>query len=144
VCPSVEQNEIDIFRILKEDGKYNWKCTCSTNGLYVFWKEKHLNLCGFFFSMKLAFLLFYGNFNISSYSKEHFLDQIKCILGFPMYPLIECNGLGTTLNSLIFLCHMTIQTVPASFGVVLLHLYYEMKKLMSHIHLKLLTYPGTM
>jgi hypothetical protein len=66
VCPSVKQNEIDKYRVSIKDGKYTWKWTCSTHGLYVFWKENHPNLCAF--SIKLTFLQFYLNFITSSYS----------------------------------------------------------------------------
>jgi hypothetical protein len=90
VCPSVEQNEIDIYRVLTKDRKYTWKWTCSTHGLYVFWKENHPTLRGFF-STKLTFVQFYVNFITSSYSSKQFLDQSECILGFLMYQLFE-NG----------------------------------------------------
>jgi hypothetical protein len=76
VCPFVEQNEIDIYRVLIKDEKYSWKWTCSTHGLYVFWKENHPNLR--VFSTKLTFLQFYVN----SWSTKGFLDQTKCIWVF--------------------------------------------------------------
>jgi hypothetical protein len=90
VCPSVEQNEIDMYRVLTKDGKYTRKWTCSTNGLYVFWKENHLNLC--VFSTKLTFLQFYVNFITSSYSTKQFFDQTECILCFLMYQLLEYHS----------------------------------------------------
>jgi hypothetical protein len=90
VCPSVEQNEIDIYCVVTKDGKYTWKWTCSTHGLYVFWKENHPNLR--VFSTKLTFLQFYVNFITSSYSTKQFLDQTECILVFLVYRLFECHG----------------------------------------------------
>jgi hypothetical protein len=90
VCPSVEQNEMDIYRVSIKDGKYTLKWTCSTHGLYVFWKKNHPNLCAF--STKLAFLQFYVNLITSSYSTKQFLDQTECILCFLMYQLFECHG----------------------------------------------------
>jgi hypothetical protein len=90
VCPSVEQNEIDIYRLLIKGGKYTWKWTCSMHGLYVFWKKSHPNL--HVFSTKLTFSQIYGNFIISVYSTEQFVDQIECIFVFLMYPLFECHG----------------------------------------------------
>jgi hypothetical protein len=85
MCPSVEQNEIDIYRVSIKDGKYTWKWTCSMHGLYVFWKENHPNF--YAFSMKLTFLQFYVNF-----ITKQFLDQTKYILCFLMYQLLECHG----------------------------------------------------
>jgi hypothetical protein len=92
VCPSVEQNEIDIYRVLIKEGKYTLKWTCSTHGLYVFWKENHPNLC--VFSTKLTFLQCYVSFITSSYSTKQLLDQTvcTCILCFLMYQLFECHG----------------------------------------------------
>jgi hypothetical protein len=92
VCPSVEQNEIDIYCVLIKDGKYTWKWTCSTHGLYVFWKENHPNLC--VFSMKLTFLQFYVNFITSSYSTKQFLDQTECILCLLIYISYSMPWLG--------------------------------------------------
>ena len=83
VCPSVEQCEIDIYRVLLKDGKYTWKWTCSTHGMYVFWKENHPNLRGF--STKLTFLHFCVNFISFSYSTKQFSDQTGCISGILMY-----------------------------------------------------------
>jgi hypothetical protein len=90
VCPSVEQNEINIYRVLIKDGKYTWKSTCSTNGLYVSWKENHQNL--HIFSTKLTILQFYVNFITFLYSTKQLLDQTECILGFLMYQIFECHG----------------------------------------------------
>jgi hypothetical protein len=92
VCPSIEQNEIDIYCVLIKDGKYTWKWTCSTNKRYVFWKENHPNL--HFVSTKLTFLQFYVNFITSLYNRKQFLDQTECISSFHMtlYQLFECQG----------------------------------------------------
>jgi hypothetical protein len=112
VCPSVQQNKIDTYRLLIEDGKYTKKWTCSTNGLYVFWKKNHPNLCVFW--TKMIFLQLYVNFIISLYSTEPFLDQTECILDFLMSPLFECHSWDTFLNSLILGGQMAVETVLAS------------------------------
>jgi hypothetical protein len=112
VCPSVEQNDIDTYRVLIKDGKYIGKLTCSTHGLNVFWKENHPNLRAF--STKWTFLQFYVNFITSSYRTKQFSDQTVCILGFLMYQLFECHGSDILMNSLIFGGQMTVETVPAS------------------------------
>jgi hypothetical protein len=77
VCPSVEQTEIDIDRALIENGKYTLKWTCSTHGLYIFWKENRQIL--HVFSTKLAFVQFYGNFMISFQIKLSAFCAFLCI-----------------------------------------------------------------
>jgi hypothetical protein len=91
MCPYVKQNEIQIdiyiYSLLIEDLKHTWKWTCTMHGLYVLWKENHLNL--HVFSIELTLLQFDGNFMISSYNISmigQLLNQIECILGFLMYP----------------------------------------------------------
>jgi hypothetical protein len=91
VWPSVEQNEIDIYCVLIRNEKYAWKLTCSTHGLYVFWK-KTTQTCTFF--QRIWHIC---NFMSTSLPRRiaqnsFFLDQTECILGFLMYHLFECHG----------------------------------------------------
>jgi hypothetical protein len=65
--------------------------------LYVSWNIIYLNLC--IFSMNLTFLQLCDNFMLSSYSTKQLLDQIECILGFPLYALFECQGKGLLMKS---------------------------------------------
>jgi hypothetical protein len=77
VCPSI--NQIEIYHILIEGGKYTWKWTCSTHGLYVFWKETHAPKFARFF-IEISISAKYGNFIISSYSTEQYLDTLFNLL----------------------------------------------------------------